>query len=91
MGGSFTMTFLRICDRYPLRVEYKGGMTQFVSKTLIITSNREPRDWYKCECDVSALYRRINQYLILTPDGYAPAPILCCRSHKLLESWLRLE
>nr|QNS29815.1 rep protein [Goose circovirus] len=65
---------LRICDRYPLRVEYKGGMTQFVSKTLIITSNREPRDWYKCECDVSALYRRINQYLILTPDGYAPAP-----------------
>nr|QNS29747.1 rep protein [Goose circovirus] len=65
---------LRVCDRYPLRVEYKGGMTQFVSKTLIITSNREPRDWYKCECDVSALYRRINQYLILTPDGYAPAP-----------------
>ncbi|AAN37960.1 replication protein V1 [Goose circovirus] len=65
---------LRICDRYPLRVEYKGGMTQFVAKTLIITSNREPRDWYKCEFDVSALYRRINQYLILTPDGYAPAP-----------------
>nr|AKM52583.1 replication associated protein [Goose circovirus] len=65
---------LRVCDRYPLRVEYKGGMTQFVAKTLIITSNREPRDWYKCEVDVSALYRRITQYLVLTPDGYAPAP-----------------
>ncbi|ABU48443.1 putative replication-associated protein [Swan circovirus] len=65
---------LRICDRYPIRVEYKGGMTQFVAKTLIITSNREPREWYKCEVDCTALYRRIDRYLVQTPDGFLEAP-----------------
>nr|WPT10111.1 rep protein [Duck circovirus] len=64
---------LRITDRYPLRVEFKGGMTQFVAKTLIITSNREPRDWYKSEFDLSALYRRINKYLVYTIAKYEPA------------------
>jgi hypothetical protein len=64
---------LRITDRYPLRVEFKGGMTQFVAKTLIITSNREPRDWYKSEFDLSALYRRINKYLVYNIDKYEPA------------------
>lgn len=33
---------LRLCDRYPLRVEFKGGSRNFVSRTLIFTSHRNP-------------------------------------------------
>nr|QJI53398.1 MAG: replication-associated protein [Circoviridae sp.]QJI53404.1 MAG: replication-associated protein [Circoviridae sp.]QJI53406.1 MAG: replication-associated protein [Circoviridae sp.] len=54
---------LRLCDRYPLRVEYKGGMCQFSAKVIIITSNKHPNEWYKSELDISAMYRRITRYL----------------------------
>ncbi|AVH76405.1 putative Rep [Circoviridae TaCV2] len=39
------MTFtqlLRLLDRYPYRVEFKGGSRQFNSKTIIITSIKDP-------------------------------------------------
>lgn len=36
----------RICDRYPLNVETKGGSTPFLAKKLIITSNASPKDWW---------------------------------------------
>ena len=32
----------RICDRYPLLVHTKGGMTPFLAKQVIITSNTDP-------------------------------------------------
>ena len=38
---------LRLCDRYPLLVETKGGQVQFVAKTIIITSNSLPSNWYR--------------------------------------------
>lgn len=38
---------LRVCDRYPLLVETKGGQVQFVAKTVIITSNSLPNNWYR--------------------------------------------
>lgn len=38
---------LKLGDRYPLRVPIKGGMTQFVSTKLYITSNKPWSDWYK--------------------------------------------
>lgn len=38
---------LRVCDRYPLLVETKGGQVQFVADTIIITSNTQPCNWYK--------------------------------------------
>ena len=31
-------TLLRVCDRYPLLVETKGGQVNFVAKTIIITT-----------------------------------------------------
>lgn len=37
---------LRICDRYPLLVETKGGQCNFLAKTIVITSNKLPHDWY---------------------------------------------
>lgn len=38
---------LRLCDRYPMLVETKGGQVQFVAKTIIITTNMLPGNWYK--------------------------------------------
>lgn len=37
---------LRICDRYPLRVDLKGGSTEFLGRTIWITSNRPWQQWY---------------------------------------------
>ncbi|AIF76251.1 Rep [Bat circovirus] len=40
---------LKLCDRYPYKVETKGGYEEFTSKTIIITSNLPPEKWYKFE------------------------------------------
>jgi hypothetical protein len=37
----------RICDRYPLNVETKGGTVRFMAKKVIITSNQHPTEWWK--------------------------------------------
>lgn len=36
----------RICDRYPFRVETKGGSVPFVAKKIWITSNSPPVEWW---------------------------------------------
>lgn len=54
---------LRLLDRYPMQVETKGGMVQFVADTIIITSPKHPELWYSDldDCDrLSQLLRRIN-------------------------------
>jgi len=57
-------TLLRLCDRYPLLVETKGGQTQFTSKRIIITSNTCPSKWYK-DCYFPALCRRISKFIVM--------------------------
>lgn len=37
---------LQLLDRYPLRVETKGGSVQFVSRRIFLTSNKPPTEWY---------------------------------------------
>lgn len=37
---------LRILDKYPLSVEYKGGSTPFNCSAIIFTSNFNPWDWF---------------------------------------------
>ncbi len=37
---------LRVIDRYPMRVQTKGGSMNFRSKTVIITSNLHPEHWW---------------------------------------------
>jgi hypothetical protein len=39
--------FLQICDRYPLRVETKGGSVQLSATTVVLTSTQHWGDWYK--------------------------------------------
>lgn len=52
---------LRLCDRYPLSVEYKGGSTQFNSQHIFITSNEPPENWYRFTgYDPAALLRRVD-------------------------------
>jgi hypothetical protein len=36
----------RICDRYPFRVETKGGSVNFVARRVFITSNNSPLQWW---------------------------------------------
>lgn len=73
----------RICDRYPLNVETKGGSTPFLAKKIIITSNEHPVAWWH-KVGLGAMERRLNgtlgkivemtvPYLGLAPPA-APAP-----------------
>ncbi len=36
----------RMCDRYPLLVQVKGGTVPFLAKKIIITSNAAPAEWW---------------------------------------------
>ncbi|AZA07503.1 replication protein [Bat circovirus] len=53
---------LRLCDRYPLTVETKGGTVPFLASTILITSNKVPQEWYSSESvpAAEALFRRIT-------------------------------
>jgi len=48
----------RMCDRYPLMVDTKGGMVNFYPRKIIITSNKDPYEWYKN--GLGALERRFT-------------------------------
>lgn len=57
-------TMLQILDRYPLRVENKGGSIELNSEIFIITSNVSPYCWYPEE-DISPLLRRVTRNEVL--------------------------
>ncbi|UJO02087.1 Rep [Eumops bonariensis associated cyclovirus 1] len=61
---------LKICDRYPYKVETKGGFEEFTSKTIILTSNEHPNNWYSfAKYDPSPLLSdRINAIITLTHE-----------------------
>lgn len=52
---------LRLCDRYPLLVQIKGGTVSFVAKKIIITSNKVHTQWYK-EAYIPAFERRVKEW-----------------------------
>lgn len=46
-GSRFPLGFfLQLTDRYPLKVEVKGGTREFTSKRIVFTSNYHPHEWY---------------------------------------------
>lgn len=53
--------WLRILDRYPHRVEYKGGMIEFNSPEIIITCPFRPEALFKEREDMNQLLRRIDE------------------------------
>lgn len=52
--------FLRITDRYPMKVNIKGGHAEWKPKTIIFTTNDDPATW---NLD-AACRRRINSYVL---------------------------
>lgn len=58
----FSFSFLlRLLDRYPLRVEFKGGSTQWVPTTIFITSCLSPTAFTPQGEDCRQLLRRITE------------------------------
>lgn len=59
-GGSASFsTMLRLVDRYPIRVEYKGGSVQLQAKDWVFTSNKAPWGLWKIT-DQDPWFRRIT-------------------------------
>lgn len=65
MTGRFMKyrTLLRLLDRHPFQVPYHGGQMEFSSKTIVMTSNTHPSEWYSCDDDWldSPLRRRLTE------------------------------
>lgn len=58
--------FLTLLDRYPRRVECKGGSRQFVAKKIFITSIFRPEDCYQVHGeDLEQLMRRLSNVIHL--------------------------
>lgn len=52
---------LKMLDRYPYTVEFKGGHRQLLAKTIYITAPYHPRDWYPSKGEhLKQLLRRID-------------------------------
>lgn len=61
---------LRILDRYPYRVECKGGSRQLLAKTIIITSTFSPYNIYDTGENLVQLLRRIDEVREFTIPYY---------------------
>ncbi len=63
-------SLLRIMDRTELRLESKGGHINFVAKRLIITSNKQPAEWYdSSKFPLDALRRRVEHEVYFLCDN----------------------
>lgn len=52
---------LSLLDRYGKRVEYKGGVRQFLAKEIVVTCNKHPKDCYAGTGEaIDQLLRRID-------------------------------
>lgn len=67
----------RLCDRYPLTLQTKGGTRQCVVKRVFITSNAHPTKWWKI--GMGAMQRRIT--LLEYVDYSAEFPCIECNTH----------
>lgn len=55
---------LKLLDRYPLRVEFKGGYRQMLAKKIIITSILHPQNVYQIDDEpIKQLIRRIDEII----------------------------
>jgi len=67
---------LKLMDRYPHRVECKGGSYNFSPHVIIITSNKSPWEFYKMEHDWKpAFFRRIGAVYHINDVGIHKADI----------------
>jgi len=59
--------FLKLIDEYPYQVRVKGGTRQFVAKTICITTNTVPDQWYKKY--FAAIERRVTTWIVWDANG----------------------
>lgn len=66
--------FLKVLDRYPVRVPVKGDFVQWVPTRIYITSNLAPEDWYPkaTKTQHGAIRRRLTS-ITRFRSGLAPA------------------
>lgn len=64
-GGAPFEFLLRLLDIYPLRVPIKGGFVSWNPRSIWITSNLEPHEWYP-GIDVAPLQRRIGNVVFIS-------------------------
>lgn len=53
---------LRLLDRYPLKLQIKGGTVECRANKFVITSNKPWKEWYPGITDLSALERRMKEF-----------------------------
>uniref|UniRef100_UPI004048B910 hypothetical protein n=1 Tax=Polynucleobacter sp. TaxID=2029855 RepID=UPI004048B910 len=71
------VTLLRLIDRYPVMVPTKGAHCWFKPKTIFITTNILPKDWYKWEdrgVQYLALARRFTKVILFYPPLFPEDP-----------------
>lgn len=58
---------LRLLDRYDCKVQYKGGMIEFLGTNIVITSPKHPSMWYTdyASDKIDQLLRRISEIIVL--------------------------
>lgn len=73
-AGNMKLNYLlKVLDRYPMRVEVKGGYRQLLAKKIIITSIHSPDSCYNTEIDklkepIQQLIRRLDKIILITDD-----------------------
>lgn len=67
--------WLKLVDRYPMSVEVKGGSRNWAPKTIIFTSNDDPKTWWPEAPPetLQAVHRRMDEFGKITLLG-APVP-----------------
>lgn len=60
--------WLQMCGNYPFQVESKGLSHQFVAETMVFTTNKHPKNWWKrkteqADWDQSPVRSRISEYI----------------------------
>lgn len=62
---------IRLMDRYPKRVPFKGGSCQYVANYMYFTSSKHPSEWYRDQGDdkVYQLLRRFERIIHVTSSS----------------------
>jgi len=76
------VTLLRLIDRYPVMVPTKGGHTWWKPKTIFLTTNILPKDWYTWSSEKGgdrgiqylALARRFTKVVLFYPKLHSEDP-----------------
>ena len=72
-SGTAGITWLlRLCDRYPMRVQIKGGTTPWLPRRIIFTSNVKPEDWFPDALQVhkDAFARRVTRVVNMWDENW---------------------